>query len=138
VDAAKAESILAAITNTYRRPPFEVPLLCLWDAQLALTQMYMQQIEPVKTIVSASRVLAPLGYVVEGGDLPRTSGTPMAVKKWGLMEDRLIEYWMLLSGAYHWVAPDLELQTEQYGRISYKICVGGEEPFDETYGKFAQ
>jgi hypothetical protein len=42
---------------------------------------------------------------------------------------------MLLSGTYYWVAPDLEMQAEQYARISYKICVGEEETFDEKFAK---
>ena len=137
-DAAKIESTLVAMADTYRRPAFEVPRLCLWDPQLALTQMYTQQGQPVKAIDSALRVLASLGYVIEGGNLPRTSGTPMIVKQWGLMEDRLTECWMLLSRGYHLVAPDLEAQAEQYARISYKICVGEDETFDETYGKLAK
>jgi hypothetical protein len=137
-DAAKIETILATIAATYSRPAFEVPHLPIWDPQLALAKMYTQQNQPVKAIDSALRVLASLGYVIDGGNLPRASGTPMVVKQWGLMIDRLIECWMLLSGAYHLVAPDLETQAEEYARISYKICVGEDETFDETYGKLAK
>lgn len=45
---------------------------------------------------------------------------------------------MLLSSAYHSVAPDLEIQAEEYARISYKICLGEDETFDETYGKLSR
>jgi hypothetical protein len=135
---AKIESILAAMADTYRRSASEVPRLCLWNPQMALTQMYMLQKRPVKAIDSALRVLASLGYVIEGGNLPRVSGTPLVVNQWGLMEIRLIECWMLLSSAYHLVAPDLEIQAEQYARISYKICIGEDETFDETYGALAK
>ena len=138
VDAAKIETTLAAMTETYHRPAFEVPRLGLWDPQLALAKMYTLQKQPVKAIESAMRVLESLGYIIEGGNLPRTSGTPMMVKQWGLMVDHLIECWMLLSGAYHVVAPDLETQAEEYAKISYKICVGEDETFDETYGKLAK
>jgi hypothetical protein len=136
-DPAKIESILATMTDQYRRPASEVPRLSLWDPLLALTNMYMMQKQPVKAIDSALRALSSLGYVIEGGNLPRTSGMPIVVKQWGLMEDHLIKCWMLLSDAYHLVAPDLEVQAEQYARISYKICVGEDETFDETYGKLA-
>ena len=136
-DLAKIEGILTTMTDTYRRPAFEVPRLCLWDPQLALTKMYTLQKRPVQAIDSALRVLSSLGYIIEGGNLPRISGMPMVVKQWGLMNDRLVECWILLSGAYHLVAPDLEAQAEQYARISYKICVGEDETFDETYGKLA-
>ena len=137
-DAAKIENLLATMADTYSRPAFEVPRLSIWDRHLALAKMYMQHMQPVKAIDSALRVLSSLGYVIDGGDLPRTSLTPMVVKQWGLMQDRLIECWMLLSSAYHLVAPDLETQAEDYARISYKICVGEDETFDETYGKLCR
>jgi hypothetical protein len=61
----------------------------------------------------------------------------VVVKHWGLIEDRLIECWMLLSGAYHLVAPDPGSQAKEYARISYKICVGEDETFEEVYGKLS-
>jgi hypothetical protein len=133
-DIIKMESTLAAITDTYRRPASEVPRESLWDLHLALTRRYARKNQPAKAIDSALSVLASLGYVIEGGSLPRTSGTPMVVKQWGLMEDCLIECWLHLSSAYHLVAPDLEPQAMQYARISYRICIGEDETFDETYG----
>lgn len=135
-DAAKIEIIIAAMRETYSRPAFEVPRLSMWDPLLALAKLYTQQ-RPAKAIDSALGVLASLGYVIEGGNLPRTSHMPIVVKQWGLMEDRLIECWMLLSGAYHLVAPDLESQAKEYARISYRICVGEDETFEETYGKLS-
>lgn len=137
-DAAKIETILATMAATYSRPAVEVARLSIWDPQLALAKMYMQQKQPVKAIDSALRVLASLGYVIDGGNLPRASGAPMVVKQWGLMEDHLIGCWMLLSLAYHLVAPDLEAQAQEYARITYKICIGEDESFDETYGKLAR
>ena len=137
IDEAKIEIILATMADTYSRPAFEVPRLSIWDPLLALAKMYTQKKQPVKAIDSTLRVLASLGYVIDGGNLPRTSGTPMVVKQWGLMKECLIECWMLLSGAYHLVAPDLEAQAEEYARISYKVCVGEDETFDETYGKLS-
>ncbi|RYP42447.1 hypothetical protein DL768_010328 [Monosporascus sp. mg162] len=135
--AAKIEIILATMADTYNRPAIEVPRLSIWEPQLALAKMYTQQKQPVKAIDSALRALASLGYVIDGGNLPRTTGTPMVVKQWGLMMDYLIDCWMLLSSAYRLVAPDLEAQAEEYARISYRICVGEDETFDETYGKLS-
>ena len=54
------------------------------------------------------------------------------------MEDGLIKCWMLLSDAYHLVAPDLERQAEEYAKISYRICVSEDETFEETYSKLAK
>ncbi len=45
---------------------------------------------------------------------------------------------MLLSSAYYLVAPDLETQAEEDARISYRICVGEDETFGETYGKLSR
>ncbi|OQU93599.1 SET domain-containing protein [Cladophialophora immunda] len=134
-DAARIETILVAITATYPRPASEAPRLCVWDVQLALAKMYLDHQQTVKAVEVGLRSLESLGYVIDGGRLPRTVGTPMAVKQWGLMEDRLIECWMLLSRAYSLVAPDLESQATGYARTSYKICVGEDESFDETYGR---
>jgi hypothetical protein len=136
-DGAKIETIIATMTSLYNRPASEVPRLGMWDPQLTLAKMYMQQGQPVKAIDSALGVLTSLGYVVDGGKLPRASRTTLMVKQWGLMLDRLIECWMLLASAYHLLAPDLEAQAEEYARISYKICIGEDETFDETYGKLS-
>lgn len=136
-DAAKIETFIATMASTYNRPAFEVPRLSIWDPQLALAKMYTQQGQTVKAIDSALGVLTSLGYVVEGGKLPRTSSAPMVVKQWGLMLDLLAECWMLLAAAYHLLAPDLEAQAEEYARISYKICVGEDETFNETYKRLS-
>jgi hypothetical protein len=136
-DGAKIETIIATMASLYNRPASEVPRLGMWDPQLTLAKMYTQQGQPVKAIDSALGVLTSLGYVVDGGKLPRDSRTPLMVKQWGLILDRLIECWMLLASAYHLLAPDLEAQAEEYARISYKICTGEDETFDETYGKLS-
>ncbi|KAH0563178.1 hypothetical protein GP486_002254 [Trichoglossum hirsutum] len=130
---AKIESIIAAIADTYSQPASKVPRLCLWAPQLVLTELYVRRKQPAKVIDSALAVLAALGYVIEGGSLPRTVGTPMVIKQWGLLEDSLVECWLHLCKAYRLVAPDLEKQAEQYARITYKIVVGEDETFDETF-----
>jgi hypothetical protein len=115
-----------------------VPHLDLWDAQRALTEINALQKQPLKAIDSATNALASLGYVNEGGTLPRTSGILIAIKQWGLMEDCLIKFWMLLSHVYRLVALDLETQAEEYAKISYRICVGEGETFKETHSKLAE
>lgn len=137
--AAKAESLLVSLADTYnlKRPASEVPHLGMWDANYALAKMYYdpQQNRPDKAIHFTLKALASLGYVIEGGDLPRTVGTPLTVRKWGLMMDNNVKCWMLLSAAYRVVAPDIELQAVEYARTSYRVCVGEDETFLDTYGK---
>jgi len=137
-NAAKIEVILARLADTYHRPTLEVPRLSIWDPLLVLAELYSYQQQPAKVINCALGVLTSLGYVIDGGNLPRISGMPMVVKIWGLMQSPLITCWMLLSHAYRLVAPDLEAQAEEYARISYMICMGEDETFEETKGKLSQ
>lgn len=132
-DIDRFETILKKMTDTYTQPASQVPRLGMWDPLLALSFTYMDQGKPIKAINSAFKVLESLGYVIEGSEMPRTSDKPMVVKQWGLMMEYLVDCWILLSSAYSLVAPDLKDTAEQYARISYKICVGEDETFDETY-----
>jgi hypothetical protein len=130
---SKIESILAAMTDEYRRPAIEVPRLRLWDLQIAVAQLHMDQKREDQAIDWALRALSSLGYVVEGGHLPHNPGKPLVVKHWGLMMDHLVGCWKLLSVAYRMVAPDLQAQAEYYARITYRVLVGEDETFEETH-----
>lgn len=132
----KIESILAAMESQYSQPASKVPRIHIWDLHLRLAQMYMQRQNPTKAISSALKSFSSLGHVIEGGNLPHTLGTPMAVKQWGLFTDHSIECWGLLRGAYQFVAPDLAAQAVRYAKLSYRICVGEDETFEETYKNF--
>jgi hypothetical protein len=132
-NTTKIEAILSKLEETYRQPASEVPHLSLWSPYLTLAMLYARHEQPQKAIEFALKTLESLGYLVEGGHPPHTSGTPLLVKKWGLMTDGLVGCWMSLSRAYRQVAPDLVLTAEGYARITYRICVGEDETFDETY-----
>jgi hypothetical protein len=99
--------------------------------------MYSEQDQPQKAIECGLRALESLGFVIEGGRLPSAQNTPLVVKKWGLIVDLLVNCWMLLASAYCQVAPELEAQAEDYAKATYKICVGEDETFHETYGRHA-
>lgn len=129
----KIESILVAMESQYSQPASTVPRLHIWDLHLRLGQIYMQRKDPTKAINSALKSLSSLGYVIEGGNPPHTLGTPMVLKQWGLFTDCSIECWRLLCGAYQLVASDLAAQSVQYAKLSYRICVGEDETFEETY-----
>lgn len=132
-DAAKVEAALTDLESTYTRPATEVPRLCFWDPALALSCMYESHKQPLKAIEWGMKSLTALGYVVEGGSIPRSSDAPLVIKKWGLMEDEVVGGWIILSRAYRLVAPELEAAAREYAKICYRICVGEEETFEETY-----
>ncbi|KIX98864.1 uncharacterized protein Z520_05325 [Fonsecaea multimorphosa CBS 102226] len=90
-DAARIETIVAALAGTYHRPASQVPRLSVADVQLALAKMYLARQQPAKAIDLGLGALESLGYVIHGGRLPRTLGTPMVVKRWGLMQDHHVE-----------------------------------------------
>jgi hypothetical protein len=137
-NTAKIEAILCTLAETYGQPASEVPRLSIWSPYLTLAMICATHNQPEKAIEFALKTLESLGYVVDGGHVPHTSGTPLLVKKWGLMTDGLVGCWMSLSGAYREVAPDLVAQAEEYARITYRICVGEDETFDETYSQLSE
>ncbi|KAH8433206.1 TPR domain protein [Aspergillus melleus] len=132
---AKIEATLSTLTKTYNRPAAEVPRLRLWDLYLDCLAVYLAQKQPFKIIDGFLQALKSLGFVIEGGALPRATKAPLVVKKWGLLMEKVIDCWMMLALSYRAFAPDLQAQAEGYARISYRIFVGEDETFDETYLK---
>ena len=96
------------------------------------------QDQPLKAIEFALKALESLGYVIEGGKPPFIPNTTLVIKKWGLMVDSLVGCWMCLSGAYREVLCGLEAQAEEYAKITYRVCVGEDETFEEVYGKLSE
>ncbi|KAJ5692599.1 TPR domain protein [Penicillium macrosclerotiorum] len=133
-DGERVKREIGKLERTYLKPSSKVPRLSIWRFHLALTEIYVLQAKPIKVISSALSCLESLGYVILGGRLPLVPGTPIIVKEWGLLYDNLVRCWMVLSYAYNAVAPDLELQARKYAKLTYKICVGEDETFEETYG----
>ncbi|KAG9229870.1 TPR domain protein [Amylocarpus encephaloides] len=127
------EITIVSMEKQYTQLASKVPRLHVWDLHLGLAQVYMQRREPAKAINSALKSLLSLGYVIEGGNVPHKIGTPMVIKQWGLFEDHNIGCWGVLCGAYQLVAPELATQAAQYAKLSYRICVGEDETFEETY-----
>jgi hypothetical protein len=126
------ERLLDTLNRTYMRPAHEVPRLLLWDPQLALTRAYAAQKNVIKTLDSAGKVLASLGFIVVGADYSPIS---FAVVKWGLMMDHLVETFLLTRAAFAALgASEDSIYAEKYARTTYKILVGEETSFDVTYG----
>lgn len=132
-NTAKIEAMLSELSETYDRPASEIPRVSMWQSYLTLATVYAAHGQPQEAVDSAFRTLESLGYVVEGGRLPHIPGKKLQVRKWGLVTDGLVGCWMGLASAYYRLGHDIEAQAEKYARITYKICVGEDETFDETY-----
>lgn len=133
VDTALIEKYIRVLEKTYTKPATMIPRLCIWDPCLALSHIYQSQQKPLKAIEWGLKGMESLGFVIEGSAVPRTSNAPLVIKKWGMMEDELIEAWIVLSQAYRTMAPALEATAKGYAKTCYRICVGEDETFEQTY-----
>jgi hypothetical protein len=131
----KIEDTISRVADTYHRPACEVPRLALYSAYLSLAAFYGARRKQNQSVKFGLKTLESLGIVVEGGDIPHVPGVPLVVKQWGLMNDSVIGCWMILCAAYQQLAPALASQAEDYAKVSYKICVGEDETFDQTYSR---
>ena len=135
-DLPKVERILGAIEKTYSEPAANVPRLALWDPYLLLTRIYSSKNQQDKVIETAWKILMSLGFTIKRQNPPSLT-SPFEVEQWGLMEDCLIQTWVHLWTAYAQVAPDLGKKAEEYAKITYRICIGEDDTFDDKYGKLA-
>lgn len=136
MDIAKFERAINAIESTYTVPATIVPRLMLWDPYLLLTQTYSSANKAAHVVTYAWKALGSLGFVIKHERPTKTS--PFEIETWGLVLDQVVETWVYLWVAYSKLAPHLCAQCERYARISYKICIGEDETFDEHYGRAAK
>lgn len=127
------ESAVSRIADTFSRPAHEVPRLYLYAPYISLALIHASFQNSEKAIQFGLMTLESLGFVIEGGNVPRVSDTPLSVQKWGLMTEEVVRCWMVLCRAYQELAPELASQAEGYAKISYRICVGEDETFEQTY-----
>ena len=133
---SKVERILGAVEKTYSEPAINVPRLALWHPYFLLTRIYSSKNQQDKVIETAWKVLMSLGFTVKRQN-PLSLHSPFEVEHWGLMEDCLIQTWVHLWTAYAQVAPDLCKTAEKYAKMTYRICIGEDDTFDDKYGKLA-
>ncbi|PYH92661.1 TPR domain protein [Aspergillus ellipticus CBS 707.79] len=133
LNTTRIETTLETIAGTYSRPATEVPQLKVADGQLILATIYKHRSEPVKVIDFALRTLESLGYLFEGGSDLARSGKSLTIQRWGSMDDSLVTCWVFLAEAYRDVAQGLVASATRYAKISYQICIGEGETFEETY-----
>lgn len=140
VDTIKAERILNAIGQTYKHPPSDVPRLALREPYIHLASIYSKQWNAERTVAMSLKALESLGFIIKGAQLPLSSVESFRVEKWGIMMDDVISMWVHLWNAYsafppHLLPPNLLLQVADCGKLAYKICIGEDVTFKESYDK---
>lgn len=129
----KIEDTISSLASTYCRSASEVPCLALGSPYLSLAAIYAASVKHEKAVQFGLMYLESLGFVIKGGNIPHVSDAPLVVQKWGLMTDGVVGCWMILCRAYQELAPTPASQAEGYARLSYRICVGEDDTFDQTY-----
>jgi len=138
LDVAKTERLLASIERTYEFPPSRVPRLALWAPYLRLMRTYVAVNQPVKVLASALKGLECLGFVIKGAHPLELPSIHFEVAQWGVMIDTVIEAWLHLRATYAILAPHLCQKAEEYAMVSYKICIGEDVTFEESFGRKAR
>ncbi|KAJ6178732.1 hypothetical protein N7519_009193 [Penicillium mononematosum] len=133
----KIEDKISILARTYCRPASEVPRLALDSPYLSLAAIYASSRNLKRAVEFGLMCLESLGFVIEGGKVPHVPYAPLVVQKWGLMNDGVVGCWMILCRAYQELAPTLASQAEGYARVSYRICIGEDETFDQTYSRLS-
>ncbi|KAJ6071388.1 hypothetical protein N7499_009402 [Penicillium canescens] len=72
-----------------------VPSLAVWTSCLSLAAVYAASYRPQKAVEFGLKALESLGFVIQGGNLPRDADKSLSVKKWGLMTDDVVGCWMI-------------------------------------------
>ena len=133
----KIEDTLSSLASTYCRPAYEIPRLALVSPYMSLAAICASSQKYGKAVEFGLMSLESRGFVIKGGDISHVSDLPLVVQKWGLVTDNVVGCWMILCFAYRALAPTLASQAEGYARVSYRICVGEDETFDQTYSRLS-
>ncbi|KAK0624359.1 hypothetical protein B0T14DRAFT_195653 [Immersiella caudata] len=133
----KAEGVVERTAATYKKPAVEVPRLAVAGLLLVLAREWDERGKPLEVARFALAALEAYGFVVDGGNLATgVGGETLVVKVWGVMVDNVIDCWIFLRKAYQMVAPELVAVAGGYAKVAYRVCIGEDETFDETYGRF--
>ncbi|KAH7322859.1 hypothetical protein B0I35DRAFT_476762 [Stachybotrys elegans] len=133
MDATRqCEVAMLELQTTYTVPDLEIPRSQLWEVQVYLGRRFDHQNTPIKAVNMLLRSFRSLGFVIEGGTLPREEGAPFFIKKWGHSHITHPDVWRLLADIYRRMAPDLVSEAERLSRLSYKIVIGEDETYEET------
>ncbi|KAJ6016560.1 hypothetical protein N7540_011151 [Penicillium herquei] len=137
INLRKIEGKISSLAGTYQRPASAVPRLELHSPCLSLAAAYASNQNNAKAVEFAVMSLESLGFIIMGQDIPSVSDNPLIVQKWGLMTEGVAGCWMILCRAYEQLAPALASHAEEYARVSYRILVGEDVTFDQTYSRLS-
>jgi hypothetical protein len=130
--ADKAFRLIMALENTYTKPATEVPRLMIWDSHLILARVYAAQERMMTCLVSLDNVLTSLGFIIAGLDW---SATRFRVIQWGLFVDDMVDIFLLARHAFRAIGAKEDSEcAEEYAKTAYKIVVGEDTTFHDTYG----
>jgi hypothetical protein len=135
VNIGKAERILNTINQTYKHPPADIPRLVLREPYACLASIYSEQRNAEKAVAMSLKALESLGFIIKGAQLPFSPVDTFRVEKWGIMMDDVISMWIHLCNAYSAFAPRILPQAADCAKLAYKICVGEDVTFEESYDK---
>ena len=154
VDVSKVERLLAALEQTYKKPPTQIPRLAVATKYPLLTRIYVSRQRPDKVISTTLKTLQSLGFVIHTNlnllfnrndisgptttPTPNTSETPLQVffqvQQWGLLHVGLLETCLHLWTAVACLDGKGGRMLEGWVRKVYGMCVGEEETFDDGNG----
>lgn len=133
LDMGKIESILAQLEKTTgKHGEGKAQETGLWEPYLSLTRGYAMLGRAEKVVWGTLKTLEMLGFEMAFGGASRDS--TIAVTKWGLMNDFVVECWMLLWTTFALMSALKAADMAKDLATSYKIIVGEDETFEETYG----
>lgn len=125
------EELLRELAGTYVESARVAPHFAIGDLHFAVARLFSRDGDTEKGIGYTMKGFEALGFEIEGFE-PRGE---LLVKRWGVVIDEQVGAWVLLYIAFLEVAPELAEMADHYARLTYKICVGEEDSFDDIYGK---
>jgi hypothetical protein len=129
--ANKAGRLLESMEKTYSKPANEVPRLQFWDPCFAVAQIYVEQNRPEKSLEWIGKTLESIGFIFTGLD---SSSTVFSIVKWGVIVDILIVIFMQARNSFLNVGQlGKASRAEEYARVAYKVVVGEDDTFKDSY-----
>lgn len=139
-NAAAAEATLINISKTYKPPPTEVPRFALFSPYMQLAFYYHDTInqDPSNCTRCLSALLdglKALGFIIKNGAFSSSKRSVFRVEKWGVMVDDVVKAFVCLWNVY-WALQQVQNLdvVADCGRLAYKICVGEDETYTQSYG----
>jgi len=128
---------IVALQKTYSKPAIAVPRFSLLEVKFALARIFDKGHLPINAAEVALECFQICGYLISGGRIEEPMAPepgPILIRRWGMMDFKLMQCWMILSRSYRLKAPSLVAPARKYAKLFYRICVGEDETFSQTFG----